>query len=291
MKIDFSQKAVEDGVKQNILQNPLSTYSIVGGILGLFIFNELLVLPFLMGISTGAIVFGAALIGFNFLVRKKIFQDKYLTRLNSFMSREKNRVLELLNKDLEGLTRIKSLKIYAGQAVKQYKMIDSKFSNFKKIIEDKFDAHEITYGRFMGTAEQLYLSVLDNLESILNRLETIKNIDSDYIETRLSHLNNLTRPEPADEREKKTLNVRKKIKEDQLSEINDLLTLNEEAMTQIDLSMSELSAIKTRTERGAMDVETAREELEELINRIKKYSNPEKTVVTSVDQEVLRSRK
>lgn len=272
MKIDFSQGAIQKAVQGKIIQNPVSIYSVALGTVGAVAAGILFPHLFFVLCSIGLISFGLISIIINFALRKNTFETRYLGYLNKLLDKQKQLVLTRLKRELKKLSSAKGLKVYSGQAVQQFEKIQTKFDNFKRILSEKFDPKEITYGRFFGTTEQLYLSVLDNLEDIMNSLGTISNIDDEYIEERMKYLTGLSSPEDADKREMTTLTTRKALKKNSLEHINELLTLNEEAMTQIDLSMSTISQTKTKMGRASIDMEVARQDLEELINRTKKYS-------------------
>jgi hypothetical protein len=272
MKIDFSQGAIQKAVQGKIIQNPVSVYSIAIGTVGAIAAGILFPSLLLVICSIGIITFGLFSMIINFALRKNIFETKHLAYLNKLLDKQKQQVLSRLKRELKKLSSDKGLKVYSDQAVQQFEKIRTKFDNFKRILSEKFDSTEITYGRFFGTTEQLYLSVLDNLEDIMNSLGTISNIDDGYIKERMNYLSGLTSPEDADKREMDTLTTRKELKRKSLERVNELLTLNEEAMTQIDLSMSTISQTKTKMGRASIDMEVARQDLEELINRTKKYS-------------------
>jgi predicted component of type VI protein secretion system len=272
VKIDFSQGAIQKAVQGKIIQNPVSMYSVALGTVGAIAAGILFPNLPLIICSAGLCIFGISSIIINFAVRKGIFETRYLAYLNRLLDRQKQLVLTRIKRELTKLSSDKGLKIYSDQAVYQFEKIQLKFDNFKRILSEKFDPAEITYGRFFGTTEQLYLSVLDNLEDIMNSLSTASNIDDAYIEERLQYLNGLSAPEDADKREMVTLNTRKELKQKSVERINELLTVNEEAMTEIDVSMSTISQTKTKMGRASVDMEVARQDLEELINRTKKYS-------------------
>lgn len=272
MKIDFSQAAIQKAVRAKIIQNPVSVYTTAFGTVGVIASSILFPSLLLTICSAGLISFGIISGIVNFAARKSIFETKHLAYLNTLIDKEKQMVLKRLQRELKKLSASKELKVFSNQAVRQYEKIQTKFDNFKRILSEKFDTSEISYGRFFGTTEQLYLSVLDNLEDIMNSLGTISNIDDGYINERLTYLASLESPEEADKREKETLLTRKDLKEKTLIRVNELLTINEEAMTQIDLSMATISQIKTKMGRASIDMEVARKDLEELINRTKNYS-------------------
>jgi hypothetical protein len=129
----------------------------------------------------------------------------------------------------------------------------------------------VTFGRYLGSAEQVYLAVLDNLDKMATILESISTIDVSYIEERLQALKKLKSTAPADEEERKTLLERRTLRDDKLQEVNSLLTENEQAITEIEKATVSLVAI-TRS-RAAVDMDTARKQLEELASRAHQYAS------------------
>jgi len=270
--IDFSQNAVDKAVMGEIFQNPVSLY--VTALAGMLLFANVMILgvPALFFGALAGIGLGIGSFFINLFLRRERFASRYLGYISRQMRIQQQKILANLKTDLGKYRSVKGLENYADQAVKQFEKIQVKFTSFKKLLAEKYDVRELTYARYFGTAEQVYLSTLDNLTDIMNTLESVSSIDINYIKERFDYLNGLSAPEEADKREIETLRKRQEIRKRQLEKINELLTLNEEAMTQIDLSLAAISQAKTKLGRASMDMETAREELQELIRRTKKYS-------------------
>jgi hypothetical protein len=270
--IDFSQKSVNKAVLGDIFQNPVSTYLTALG--GIFLFANIMILgiPALLYVTLGAAALGIGSFFINLFLRREHFASKYLGYINKQLEKQQQKILANLKSNLGKFKSIKGLENYSMQAVKQFEKIQNKFSSFKRLLAEKYDVKELTYARYFGTAEQVYLSTLDNLTDIMNTLESVSTIDLTYVHERLTYLKSLQVMEEADKREIETLNKRMALRKQQLEKINELLTLNEEAMTQIDLSLAAISEAKTKLGRASMDMETARQELQELIRRTKKYS-------------------
>ena len=157
------------------------------------------------------------------------------------------------------------------QGIDQFHDIQEKIGNFRDVLGKKLNAQEMTFSRYIGSAEQVYLSVLDNLEKIAIILKSISTIDVSYLEDRLQALKKLKTLTEPDEEEKKTLLERQKLRDDKLQEVNVLLTENEQAMTEIEKATVSLVSI-TRS-RANVDMETARKQLEELASRAHQYAS------------------
>lgn len=270
---DLSEKNIKKNVVNTIVQHPITIMPLAIGLIGLYaLFLDLISGSVIFGIILGACGFGLVSLVINF-IRKGSFENRYINSLNSKMEKEKVAKISRLRSKLKILRDNKELSIYADQAQVQFDKIKDKFDRFKDMLSEKFNSSELTFGRFLGTSEQVYLAVLDNLEKIVHSLESMNSIDLAYVEERLTHLNSLSNPEEADKAEIETMNKRKTLHEKQRESVNKLLTYNEEAMTEIDLSMSSIASAETNPDRASVDIEFARSELVRLAERTKNFKN------------------
>ena len=270
-QIDFSQNAIKKEVASRMLQHPISIYAMLAGVVGLFFWLIDLFGGVLLFVALGAVGLSAVSYVVNFF-RKGSIETKYLSRLNIQIQKQKEVVVTKLKGRLSEFSKIEGLSRFSTQAEIQFGKVTEKFKRFQDILNEKLDPHELMYGRFLGTVEQLYLSVLDNLEDVTLALETMQSVDVKYIEYRLRELNQLASFEQADKDEAATLEERLRLRETQREKVNRLLTVNEQAMTQIDLSMSGIAGARTKAGRASVDMEFAREELVKLIERTKEFS-------------------
>jgi len=150
-----------------------------------------------------------------------------------------------MQKELVECKSIQGVEHFAAQGAEQFTRIREKFENLREILAQKLNTGELTYGRYFGTAEQVYLSVLDNLRDVVNLLNSVSSIDADYINSRLYELSKHKNPTEADKQEVETLNERKQLRESQSQKVDVLLTLNEKAMTQIDQTTAAIAEMKT----------------------------------------------
>lgn len=269
--LDFSQKAIQKAVFNQVFQHPLSVYSSSLGVVGLLAALLLSPGPLLFSASLIVLGIGIGTTIVNYFFRSETLAHKYLNSLNKQLEGYNEELLVRLKQELTEYKSLQGVERYAKQGVEQFERVQKKLNNFKALLAEKFDSQELTYTRFLGAAEQVYFSALDNLQGITGALKTANNIDEDYIQERLRYLYALKKPEEADKKEIETLTQRKQLRKKQLEQVNSLLTLNEEAMTQIDQSMAAISTITTQTGRAVVDMDTAKEELERLIQRTKDY--------------------
>ncbi len=147
--------------------------------------------------------------------------------------------------------------------MKQFAKVEKKYRKFNSLLNQKFSATELTHGNYLGAAEQVYLSVLDNLLRIVSLLQGASAIDPEYIRHRHQELENLERVDEADEREFMTLKKREKLRSSQLQQVNRLLTINEESMTIMDETIAAIAALQTGSGLAEIDMETAMGHLKE----------------------------
>ncbi len=269
---DFSKQAVTKAVLKTTLEHPLSLYSSGIGLLGWLALGVL-------GSSAPAVIaaIGGTTIGLgswivNFFFRGDRLAERYVENVNQQMEEYKQKIMLNLVNDLEQWKDLPGAEEYVTQAIDQFHDIQEKIRNFRDVLGKKLDSKEMTFSRYIGSAEQVYLSVLDNLEKIEMILKSISTIDVSYLEDRLQALKKFKTPlSTPDEEERKTLLERKKIRDDKLQEINVLITENEQAMTEIQKAIVSLVSI-TRS-RANIDMETARKQLEELASRAHKYAS------------------
>jgi uncharacterized protein YfbU (UPF0304 family) len=222
--------------------------------------------------AIGGILGGLGTIGFNYLFRRDDYARQYVRELHDRLEAHREDVLRKLQKDFRQLREMEGFTVFAEQGGNQFKKVEKKFENLKELLESKMDQGEITYARYSGTAEQVYLSVLDNLSSVSSLLKGVETIDVKYINSRLNSLAALDQPRQEDLDEIETLNARLALRDDQLHQVNQLLSKNEVAMTQIDNTTAAIAQMKTSRGRASTDLDSAMQELEVLAKRADAYS-------------------
>jgi len=256
---------VQRAVLRNTLGHPLSVYPVVLGSLGamaalLFGAPGLLVLG-----ASG--VFGLGFVSwlFNFFLRRDSFASRYLERAHAALAEHTRQSLERLRQELEqhGI----------GQGVAQLERFRTKLDTLEGILKRKLDRHELTYGRYLGMAEQVFLAAVDNLNEAVEFKHSASAIDTDYIERRKTELSRLERLRPEDESELRSLEERLVLREKQLVRVSELLSQNEEALTKLDTTTAAIATLKTGTGRASVDLETAMGELALLAKRTDQYSS------------------
>ena len=150
----------------------------------------------------------------------------------------------------------------------QLKAIQEKRDNLVEVLNRRLEAGELTYARYLSTAQQVYLAALDNLSEVAVARRSISAIDNEYIDLRLEDLAD-QEGETADA-ERASLNDRRSLREGQEQRIADLLAQNESAMTLIDRTATALADAPIGKE--AQDADAAMSALREMAERASKYA-------------------
>ena len=269
---DFSERATKKAVLNETLQNPITLVGVASGILG-----GLATVLFDGGIIVSSLAIGgAALSVFSWLVnyfgRNQILADRHIKKLHEEFDKRKQAALKQIQLDLDALVSIPGAKHLAEQGSEQFQKSEEKYLNLESMLKQKFDETEITYGKYVGTAEQVYLQILDNLLDVTNTLRAIKTIDIEYINKRMKALDQLEELDEADLKERETLNSRLILRDTQIDKVNMLLTRNEEAMTALDHTAAAISGTKTLKGRASTDFQSAMEELQRLASQVERYA-------------------
>lgn len=261
---EFSEPAIRRAVLQGTLSHPLSVYpvalSILGG-LAIALFGPTAAL--IWGAS-GAVALGFSSWLVQYYARRKTFASAYLQRAHRRIEQQTRERLELLRTELHeyGLTR----------GAQQLAAFEAKIENLKELLARVFDPGELTYGRYLGIAEQVYLSAVDNLHEAALTLQAISTIDLAYVARRITELEKTRERREEIEPELESLRARKDLHAEQTDKVDELLARNEAALTQLDQTAAAVATIKTGPRSASVDFETAMSELERLASRAQSYS-------------------
>ena len=270
---DFSHKSINRAVVKSGLSHWLTIYppaiGIPLGVAGLLFGSPVISAA---GFGTLFVSMGSAIV--NIFFRNDKIAGRYIEALNKKLKAHEAAILESLEKDLRQLTAVKGAESLAEQGAEQFQRIRVKYQNVRDLLEQKFDSGEMAYGRFVGSTEQVYLSTLDNLKRVAATLKSASSIDLSYIEKKMDELSKKPSKSETDRKEMDALRKRVSIWEEQADRVNELLSMNEEAMTRMEEVSSAISALNTDSKFASTDLETAMEQLQELARRAPVYNKP-----------------
>lgn len=266
----FSEKAIQRAVRNESVLHPLTLYPTALGMLS-GLAALLYDLPLLLLGMGGLLAVGATTSVINYFFRDKAISADYLAKVTAELNKRRARVLRTLRKDLQKCMSIRGAETYGVQGSEQFDRVEKKYQRLVAQLGKKFSKTELTYGSYLGAAEQVHLSVLDNLMKVVSLLQGAESIDPAYVDARKKQLQSLDRVTDADEREFEALQKRLKLRENQLQQVNTLLTENEESMTVMDATIAAIANLETGKGLADNDLPTAMQHLREIAQRTRHY--------------------
>ena len=211
---------------------------------------------------TGGVIAGGSWIK-NYFLDYDNLAAEHVKKMHERMQVSREEIIAELKKDLS--------KLENKRALSQLTMLNDKYLRLQELLASKLDTTELAYQRYLGMAEQVFLSALDNLLELVSRYKSIETISVDYIDKRKEELevDGIVSSEKA---EYKSLQTRQEIHSSQKQLIEALLAKNEEAMTEIDKTTAAISGMMTKRGNAQLDLETAMQELSSLADRAQEYS-------------------
>lgn len=269
---DFSKETTKKRVFQMTIEEPITLYSLGVGILGLLGLFLLSGSWFFWLAAVGGSALGGGSWLVNYGIRGKEFEGRYLQILHDALVQERQNKLRMLAGELQKSSHtVPGAEEYASQGAAQFSMVQEKFEKLRELLSQKLNTGELTFIRYAGTVEQVCLSVLDNLQYVASLLKSVSTIDTDHIESQLALLSRHSLLSEADQQKKAALEESKKLRLEQLADINLRLAQNEKALTVIDQSAAEIAKMKVSRGEAALDLETAQQELQRLVKRSYQY--------------------
>jgi len=273
-KAEYSRKDIQSKAVEEILSHPLTLFAGLVGLLsvvGFFLFSVSILiwvcsLSFTLMVGSGCV---------NYFVRRDYFEKRQASLLHKIAEQENKNEMLKLKKGLKHCLKITNDDDFAVQGLAQFKKVQEKYKLFEEVIINKLSPTEVTFSRFLGTAEQVYFSVLDNLDKFVISIKTVDTFDIDYLEERFDKLEIKKKEdtaEQADLDEIETIQKRIDMREELLEKINIFLTENEQALTQLDKTTINLSCLETKKGRASADIKATLEDLEILAERTNKYN-------------------
>jgi len=154
-----------------------------------------------------------------------------------------------------------------NQAADQVQLLSDKLDDYLNVVRLKFKESEVTYSRYVGVGQQLYDGAFRNIESVRASARSIQSIDAERLEHQLQDLG---RRGKGESREAVAIKERYQMYVDQRRQIDGLVEKNEEALTALSNTTTELARIDTATgERPNMDAMI--EDLKRLADRVDRY--------------------
>jgi hypothetical protein len=261
---DFSPRAVSRAVLGETLSKPYVLYptaiGVLGGLAAVVLGPALVfVAPAAVGLTVGL---GSWAVDYTF--RRDKHAADYLKRLHETLAGRVDETIATLRAEFD------ELKFEPGLA--QMAELQNKFKAFEQLLRRKLDPSEMTFGRYLGMTEQVFLAGLDNLARISDTLKGLSAIDVKHANKRLKELAGDGVDSKAQDREIASLQERLALHQRQRDQIDQWLAENESAMTQIDHVMAAIANLDTSASHATMTMESAMQDLKGLADRAPRLS-------------------
>lgn len=266
----YLHAAIQKAVVQTGLKHPVTLYplalGISAGVVGM-LFN----LPVLLSTALGLGIVGPAWAVLQIFFRHDALGSQYLAELHRKQKQYEAYLISQIEIGLKQCARTSELKEKAETGIMQLRSIRLKFANVKELLGMKLRTNEITYGRFLGAAEQVSLSVLDNLNTVASFLKSATSIEPKYIQNRLKEIDSKQTPTKEDEDQRKSLRERLALWNSQLQKVDQLMAKNEEAMTEMERISAAVAQWQTGRKFAGNDLESAIKQLHALALNAHEY--------------------
>lgn len=264
---DLSKRAVDWAVLSGSLQHPAVVYPATVGVLGGIGAALLTASPVLV---TGAVVAGGVALltlGVNCLFRRDFFASRYLESAHQSLVAYRAALLENLEQDLR--------EHESREGLSQLDRFGEKVKAFEEVLDDKLGRKELTYARFLGIAEQVYLSGMDNLRQVALAKKSAGTVDEAYIRGRIKSLGASGELSEARKQELASLRQQLELAAKQQASVEALLAQNEQALAQLDVALAAITDMKTGSSHSSVGMETAMSDLQHIARRAGAYSTPQ----------------
>lgn len=257
---DFSRRSISRQVAVATAQKPYVLYPMAVGLLGSLSALLLGTSP-LFALVGGGIGFAAWLL--DNTLRREGHANDYVRKLHEILVLKTQASLASLQAELK--------EVGEDTGLDQLQRLKRKYEAFEELLRRKLNPRELTFGRYLGMAEQLYLGGLDNLTTVANIRRGLNAINAEHITQRSGRIAQNNRIDEIEQQELEALSRRKSLMERQAVNVTALLAQNEAAMTKLDEVMAEIASMNVGDRRASMNIEQAMLELEELARRTSDY--------------------
>jgi hypothetical protein len=230
-------------------------------------------LPVLLSVALLLGIVGPTWAVVQIFFRHEILGSQYLARLHKKQKQYEAYLISQIETGLKQCARTAELKEKAATGIKQLRSIRLKFANVKELLGMKLRTNEITYGRFLGAAEQVSLSVLDNLNTVGSLLKSATSIEPKYIQNRLKDIDSKEAPTKEEEDQRESLRERLALWNSQLQKVDQLMAKNEEAMTEMERISAAVAQWQSGRKFSGGDLESAIKQLHALALSAHEYES------------------
>jgi hypothetical protein len=157
-------------------------------------------------------------------------------------------------------------KLRDHRGAEQLENLTAKFQLVSRRLRERFDPSEVTFVRYVGTAEQVYLGALDNLRAIVEVNQSLETMNRERLAKRRDELFR-----GGQESESQVIHERVEMFDRYQERIHELLSANEAAITRLSQVLEALVNLNTGQSLAREPLDQAMEELSRLARRTGEY--------------------
>ena len=244
---DFSKESIEKKVNDDIASHSLTLFPAAAGVLGL-LWGGLFAIPTALALGGLSLAVSIGYFSFQKFGRFGKLTSAYINKLRREQKEKLVQKLSTIGGELESLG--------CDQGAAQVERLKTKFEGLSAMIQEKLPDDEAKSNRLNAMAEKLYLATIDNLLQTRQILQSIDDIDLDYIDQQLKRAHS--------DQERESLEARRQLKIDGMNAAEECIAHNELAMTKVNQLSMELA--QTRAKNSPYDME---ESLHEITNNVR----------------------
>jgi len=265
---DFSKSAISKANVSEALHHWTFRYS-TAALIGSLIFGVIIGLSEpVFWFSLGTVVTTIASYAFHRYYKAGQFERMYVLTMNKQIEQETIAKRELLAEELT--------KHHCSEGAQQLEQLQADFDSLVELLETKLDRREITFQRYHGMIQEVYLSGIDNLRTILTTLMSVSEIDTDVLKAKIDKLKQDDSPTASHERE--ILQKRITLKDLQDAKVRTLLVQNEEAITKMELTAAAIAEMDTGQNEGKRGMESSMNDLARITRRAEQNREIKRTI-------------
>lgn len=269
---EYLPAAIQKAVVQNTMKHPVTIYPIALGVSS-GVVGALFNLPVLLATAVGLFLAGPAWAVIQIFFRHEALGSRYLASLHERQKQYEAYLIDKIESGLKECAATKELKSTAVTAIAQLQSIRVKLANIQELLQMKLRTNEITYGRFLGAAEQVSLGVLDNLNSVTGILTSMTSIDFTYVQARLKELSAKSSAGQEDLDQRSALQARLDLWRSQLRNVEQFIARNEDAMTEMEHISAAIAQWRTERKFADNDFESTLKQLQVLAQQAQEYNH------------------
>jgi hypothetical protein len=268
---DYLPQAIQKAVVQTGLKHPATVYPIALGfssaVVGV-LFNAPVMLAAALALGLAGPLWAVT----NIFFRHEAIGSSYLEKLNRQQKQYERGLVQDLETEFEQCSKDVDMEFRAHQGLEQLKGIQEKLANVQELLDMKLRADEITYGRFLGAAEQVALSVLDSLRGLVGVLKSSSSIQPTRVRNRLKKIQACKNPGKEEVGQLKALQERIDLWEEQMQKADQIISRNEQAMTELERVSAAVALWGTDHRFAVGDLEHTIKRLNELAVHAHEYN-------------------